>query len=241
MKLPSMHGIIDRRILVNFTADADVTSRIIPSPFRPKLYNGKAIVGICLIRLKQIRPKGLPGFIGISSENGAHRIAVEWEEEGELKQGVYIPRRDTSSKLNAWAGGRLFPGKHHLAKFDVKEDNGHYHIAFTSDDATKILIEAKESSLFPANSIFGSLQNASSFFEKGATGYSPLDNKYQGLQLHTYHWEVQPLEVSEVRSDFFSTEKSFPKGSINFDNALLMKQVKHEWKIMPDKHSVSNH
>lgn len=241
MKLPSMHGIIDRRILVNFIADADVTSRIIPAPFRPKLYNGKAIVGVCLLRLKQIRPKGLPAFIGISSENGAHRISVEWEEEGELKEGVYIPRRDTSSKWNAWAGGRLFPGKHHLAKYDVKESNGHYHIAFTSDDATKILLEAKESTVFPNNSIFGSLQNASSFFEKGATGYSPLDNKYQGLQLQTYNWEVQPLEVSEARSDFFSNENIFPKGSVSFDNALLMKQVRHEWKTMPDKQALSNH
>lgn len=241
MKLPAIHGIIDRRILVNFTADATITSRIIPAPFRPKLYNGKAIVGICLIRLKQIRPKGLPGFIGISSENGAHRIAVEWEEGRELKEGVYIPRRDTSSKWNAWAGGRLFPGKHHLAKFEVTENNGYYHIAFTSDDATRLLVEAKESTVFPANSIFGSLQNASSFFEKGATGYSPLENKYQGLQLQTHHWQVQPLKISEAWSDFFNDQNGFPRGSLHFDNALLMKQVTHEWKTMPDKKYVPDH
>lgn len=38
----------------------------------------EAIVGICLIRLKNIKPKGFLDFLGLSSENGAHRIAVEW-------------------------------------------------------------------------------------------------------------------------------------------------------------------
>jgi len=46
----------------------------------------------------------------ISSENGAHRIAVEWEENGTLKEGAYIPRRDTSSTLNSLAGVTIFPG-----------------------------------------------------------------------------------------------------------------------------------
>lgn len=65
--------------------------------------------------MKNIKPKGFPNFVGISSENGAHRIAVEWDEDGIVKNGVYIPRRDTSSNLNAVVGGRIFPGKHYLA------------------------------------------------------------------------------------------------------------------------------
>src|SRR5512140_3069620 len=83
MKIPTIQGVIDRRILINFTVDPEIIQKIIPHPFRPKAYKGKAIVGVCLIRLKYIRPKGLPSFIGISSENAAHRIAVEWTEDGE--------------------------------------------------------------------------------------------------------------------------------------------------------------
>src|SRR5687768_14107577 len=98
MLLPTIHGFIDRRILINYTADADVVSKIIPAPFTPKIYKGKAIVGICLIRLKNIKPKGMPDFMGVSSENGAHRIAVEWRDGEEKGEGVYIPRRDTSLK-----------------------------------------------------------------------------------------------------------------------------------------------
>ena len=235
MRLPTIHGFIDRRILVNFTADPAVVSKIIPKPFRPKVYNDKAIVGICLIRLKNIKLKGLPDLVGISSENGAHRIAVEWEENGETKEGVYIPRRDTSLRLNTILGGRIFPGRHFLAKFNVKEDKGNYHIDFTSSDNTSISIDAKESSQFNPNSIFKTLENVSDFFEKGAVGYSPNGDKYEGLKLQAYKWEVRPLEVQNVHSSFYENENIFPKGSVQFDNALLMTRIEHEWKSMKDK------
>jgi len=76
IKIPKIKGIIDRRILINYQVDREVLGNFLPKPFKPKLVNGKGIAGICLIRLKEIRPKGLPKFMGISSENGAHRIAV---------------------------------------------------------------------------------------------------------------------------------------------------------------------
>jgi hypothetical protein len=235
MRLPVIHGFIDRRILINFTAEPGDVAKIIPAPFRPKIYKGKAIVGICLIRLKKIKPKGFPNILGISSENGAHRIAVEWDEDGQVKEGVYIPRRDTSLRMNAIVGGRLFPGKHHLAKFNVKETDTDYHIDFISSDDTFISIDAKETKAFDANSIFGTVENASDFFEKGEVGYSPNGKKFEGLKLQAYTWKVSPLEVSEVHSSFFENETVFPKGSIKFDNALLMTKIEHEWLSLADK------
>lgn len=235
MKIPTMHGLIDRRILINFSADLEVVEKIVPPPFRPKIYKGRAIVGICLIRLKNVRPKGFPNFLGVSSENGAHRIAVEWEEDGQTKEGVYIPRRDTSLYLNTLVGGRLFPGKHHLAKFNVREAGRDYHIDFMSNDKTSISIDAKETDHLDPASIFENMENVSSFFEKGAVGYSPNKQKFDGLKLQTYRWEVRPLDVSNVQSSFFENESLFPKGSIVFDNALLMRKIEHEWHSVADK------
>jgi hypothetical protein len=235
MRVPTLHGIIDRRLLINFRADPEVVQKIIPFPFRPQIYNGKAIVGICLIRLKNMKPLGFPDFVGLSSENGAHRIAVEWNEDGQVKEGVYIPRRDTSSKLNEFLGGRFFPGVHHLAKFTVQETGTDYHVDFISSDQTIISIDAREVAQFNENSIFKTLENVSSFFEKGAVGYSPNKDKFDGMKLQAYKWQVKPLEVSQVRSSFFEDEQLFPKGSIEFDNALLMTKIEHEWHSVKDK------
>ena len=100
------------------------------------------MAGVCLIRLKGIRPRFLPTFLGISSENAAHRIAVEWDQDGVTKEGVFIPRRDTSSRLNTLVGGRLFPGVHNHAAFQVEEKDDHYRIALDSDDGqTHLLVD----------------------------------------------------------------------------------------------------
>jgi Uncharacterized conserved protein (COG2071) len=235
MKIPKIKGLIDRRILINFTSDPKIVEKIIPFPFRPKIYKDKAIVGICLIRLKNVRPKGLPEFLGISSENGAHRIAVEWDENGHLKEGVYIPRRDTSLRLNTILGGRIFPGKHHLADFNVVEKGNKYHIDFTSSDKTSISIDAFETDTFDKTSIFETLENVSDFFEKGAVGYSPNNKKFDGLRLKAYKWEVRPLSVEKVNSSFFEDENLFPNGSVKFDNALIMTKIEHEWQSEVDK------
>jgi hypothetical protein len=229
MKIPVIEGIIDRRILINFIADPNIVKKIIPNPFQPKLYKEKAIVGICLIRFKQLRPKGLPKFIGMSSENAAHRFAVEWSENNETKTGVYIPRRDSSSYFNTIAGGRIFPGKHFHANFDVQEINDHYRIAIKSSDGTSISVDAEKTDKLNKNSIFETLENASEFFETGSVGYSPNQNKFEGLQLKTLNWKIEPLIVTSVHSSFFENEQIFPKGTIAFDNALLMTQIKHEW------------
>src|SRR5450755_2966120 len=134
MQIPVIRGVIDRRILVNYRVNPEVLTKILPQPVRPKLVNGKGMAGVCLIRLKDIRPRFLPSFLGISSENAAHRIAVEWDQDGETKEGVFIPRRDTSSRLNTLVGGRLFPGVHNHATFRVEEKEDHYRIALDSDD-----------------------------------------------------------------------------------------------------------
>jgi len=227
MKIPKIKGIIDRRILINYQVDKEVLENYLPNPFKPKLVNGKGIAGICLIRLKQIRPKGLPKQFGISSENGAHRIAVEWTENGELKEGVFIPRRDTSSRLNSIAGGTIFPGIHHLADFTVNESNGNYNVAFKSSDNTSLSIIAKETDDWNNESVFDNLECVSNFFENGSIGYSPDKKDFEGLELKAYNWKVSLLKVETVHSSFFEDKSIFPDGSVKFDSALLMKDIEY--------------
>ncbi len=236
MRVPAIAGIIERRILINYQVDPKVIEKILPKPFMPKLVNGKAIAGICLIRLIEVRPKWLPAFLGISSENGAHRISVEWMEEGVKKEGVYIPRRDTSSLINSFAGGRLFPGVHYRANFKVDEKDGDYSVAFKSEDGTSIEIQAKEQPDWNnKESVFADFECASAFMESGHIGYSPnKSGRFDGMELLAYQWKMSPLKVLNVQSSFFENEEIFPKGSVKFDNALLMKNIAHEWKSLND-------
>lgn len=232
MRIPVIKGIIDRRILANFRIDPETMANVLPAPFRPKLVHGFGIGGICLIRLKAIRPRFLPIPWGIGSENAAHRFAVEWEVDGEWKEGVYIPRRDTNSRLNTWAGGTLFPGIHHHATFSVEESDDRYSVTMRSDDdRASVHVSGRVVDEIPDSSVFSSVAEVSEFFERGSLGYSETNTQgeYDGLELRCQNWHVQPLEIERVESSFFQDETRFPPGTIEFDNALLMRGIQHEW------------
>jgi len=237
MKLPVIQGVIRRRILANFRVDPKVMQLQLPARFTPKLQGGYAVAGICLIRLEHVRPRFVPESVGLNSENAAHRVAVLWEEEGLTREGVFISRRDTNSQLNHLLGGRIFPGEHHQSAFSVEESESAINISFESTDSTvAVKLEGTAAKALPADSIFSSLPEASAFFEAGSLGYSVTHdpNRLDGLNLKTKQWQVEPLEIRTVYSSYFSDKTRFPEGSIEFDHALLMKNVAHEWHSAED-------
>ena len=232
MRVPRLAGVIERRVLVNYRVDAQTAARILPAPFRPLLVRGHAMAGICLIRLARVRPAGMCDWVGIRSENAAHRFAVEWERDGTLHTGVYIPRRDTNSRLNHLAGGTIFPGEHHLAQFHVEEREDQIAIDLVSEDKkTRVGVRGCGADRLPAGSVFESLSEASSFFESGSLGYSETgtENLYHGLELACPAWRCAAMEVESVHSSYFEDSERFPPGTTVFDHALTMHDIEHEW------------
>lgn len=229
--VPIIEGVIDRRVLVNFRIDPDRIRPMLPARLHPQLIDGHAIGGICLIRLKRIRPRGWPTWVTVGSENAAHRIAVEWDQGGQPRTGVYVPRRDTSSRLNTLVGGRLFPGVHHRADFDVDESSERVRVAMTSrDGAGSISVDGSVADTLPDGSVFDSVAQASAFFEQGSLGLSPKrDEGLEALELETRNWSVVPLGIHHVTSSFFGDPERFPEGTVEFDDALLMRNIDHRW------------
>jgi len=237
MRLPIIQGIIRRRILANFRVDPEIMQSEIPARFRPKLQQGFAVAGICLIRLEHIRPRSMPEIIGLNSENAAHRVAVMWDEGGVAREGVFISRRDTNSQISHLLGGRIFPGEHHHASFSVRESDSQVSVEVKSDDTTvEVEIAGRIAQDLPGTSIFPSLPDASSFFEGGSVGYSVTSEpgRLDGLRLATSQWRVEPLDVERIYSSYFSDQTKFPKGTIEFDHALIMRNVEHQWHSADD-------
>jgi len=238
IKLPAIKGIIRRRILLNYRVEPEEAEKILPPNFRPKLVNGYAIAGICLIRLEAIRPIGMPAITSLSSENSAHRIAVKWDDaNGMPQEGVFVPRRDTDSRLNSLAGGRIFPGVHHFSKFTISDADGCISLRVDTEknEPPLVDIQVNETDEFSEESIFSSLEESSDFFESGCIGYSsrPDSCTLDGLKLKVENWKVTPLKVDHIRSSYFDDTTIFPEGSIQFDHALLMRDIPHEWHSEP--------
>lgn len=234
MNLPRIEGVIRRRLLVNFRVDPEVMARQLPDGLEPTLREGHAIAGICLIRLERMRPAGVPLPLGGASENAAHRVAVRTADGADA---VYIPRRDSDSWVNHLLGGRFFPGQHGRARFRVEDDGHRVDLRMSSDDEGVFVHVAGEAAPeLPPSSVFGSVAEASSFFEAGSLGYSdtPDPARLDALVLDTEDWRVAPFDVSAVTSSYFEDRVRFPTGSATFDHALIMRDLRHEWRSAPD-------
>jgi hypothetical protein len=229
----SVEAMIRRRLLVNFRVRPDILAETLPSPFEPRLVRGWGMAGICLIGLGNLRPGGVPGVLGLSTENAAHRIAVEWDDETGRRQGVYIPRRDTNSGLVRTLGGRFFPGVYRAGTLTIDEDEGSVSVRVNSADGqTNAFVRGRVSDRLADGSIFESLEEASRFFEVGSLGFSPSADPKQldGLELVSQWWKAQSLQVETVESAYFGNAEVFPAGSIAFDCALIMRGIPCRWE-----------
>jgi len=235
MRILELRCVIDRRILVNFHVDPEVLAGALPEPYRPWRVRGTGIVGVCLIRLKRVRPPFVPSALGGNSETAVHRIAVEWEEGGTLKQGVYTPRRDTSSRIDVLLGGRGLPGRRHHARFRVREDLTRYRIEMTSDDrAAHLLLDAEVVDRLPGGSVFRSLREATDFFEVSIPGIAPTTRRgVPGFtSLSPAVWRVQPLAVHRIESSYLEDAR-YRQGAVAFDSALLIQRRQHRFVEQP--------
>ncbi len=237
VRLPRMAGEVERRLLVNYRVDPRSLTGLLPSGMRPQLVDGAAVAGICLIRLGDLRPRGLPRAVGVTMENAAHRIAVEWDEGGRTRTGVYIPRRDSASRLTVLLGGRVFPGAHHHARFQVEESEHLLRVAFTSTDgAVDVHVTVQVEPTLEGSGLFADVEEASRFFEQGSVGFSPGRDpaRLEAVRLSTRAWQVEPCQVLSARSSFFEDRTRFPAGAAVLDSALVMRRVPVVWDALPD-------
>ncbi len=231
MRAPRMTGVIDRRLLVNYRVDPDAVRDILPGPLRPQLVNGVAVAGICLLRLTALRPAGFPAPMGLRSENAAHRIAVEWDDDSGTRTGVFVPRRDSGSRVNVAVGGRLFPGPHGSAEFTVEEAGDRFFTCFTSrHDGSTVSVRARAVPELRGSEIFADATAASRFFQGGNIGWSPNreGTRLDGLELRTSAWSIEAGEIDEVHSTFFEGGR-IPAEAAELDSVLVMRRVPVTW------------
>ena len=226
---PSIEGICERRVIINYRVDPEFIAQQLPHSFAPLIVKDYAIAGICLIRLKEMRPIGFPKQLGFASENAAPRIAVQWTENGKSVTGAYIPKRYSSSSINSSVSSYFFPALFESAHFECIETDDRYKILATSKlDGFRLAVNAHKTNELETGSIFDSTKQASDFIKNAAIAYSPSQRKgrFNAIQLKTYSWKAEPLKLDLLD---YNIMEAFPKGTATFDSALLMLNMKHEW------------
>ena len=228
--LPKIVGTIDRRILLNYRAPLEAVSGLLPDPFRVRSVNGFALIGVCLIRFRSLRPARLPALIGLRSENAAHRISIEWDDDQGTQTGVYVTRRDTDSAFVKLTGGRVFPGVHSRVAFEVDESPDKVAISIRDSQGLLVNLSGRISDEF-SSQVFSSHDEASQYFQEDHIGYSPArrEGELEGLRLNCHRWQTSNLAIDECSVREFAALSP----QIEFDHALIMHGISHDWAEVP--------
>jgi Uncharacterized conserved protein (COG2071) len=227
--------VIERRLLVNYRIDPQYVAALLPCDFRPQLVGGHAVGGVCFIRLGGARPARLPRAAGMTSENVAHRFAVEWDDAQGSHAGVYVPRRETSSRITATAGRHLFPGAYHHARFRVAEQKDRIRIDVRSEDGQVALSAEATPALTLTSELFPAIADAIDFFRQGTCGFSPATaahRRMDSVRLHAASWAAKPMTMSRMQSSLFDDATLFPDGACTLDSALLMTNITARWTAL---------
>ena len=235
--LPALRAIMDRGILVNYRVDPLILDRLVPRPFRVKRIHCWGLASVLLIRLRNSPPTGGPEALGQTTENATYQVAVQRDEDGIAREGVYILSRHTNSRPNALAEWRIFPGAHELARFNIHECGGLHKIELQTrreDQDLKLL--CRESDNWPAGSIFTDQDEAWESFRRGCPGDSPTPEMelHGRTKLHPLAWRMTPMRVDHIDAPFFRNPRLFPPGSTHLDSVLLMRDLDHLSQTAPD-------
>jgi hypothetical protein len=135
-------------------------------------------------------------------------------------------------------GGRIFPGSHHHAAFDVNETPDSCDVSLIADKGrggVSVSVRTRRPEQFRPTPLFSTLEQASQFFRDRFDAYSATrrSTRLDGLRMTTGAWPFEPTEVVHARSTFFDDPERFPSGSAVLDSAFLMREVAVTLRALP--------
>jgi len=234
-----VEGVVARQILLNYWLEPEVARRLVPEPFEIVIRNGFAVAGINLLRLEGVRPAGATDALGLCSENLAHRIAVRYpvEENGApaLRDGTYILRRDTDSALAGRLGELLLPGTVRDAEFRVAETAHSLRMAvLTADGGGDLAFRCRWNEEWKWTLLFSRLNDVRSFCARTQCGCNSAlrADALEAPHVLPQEWEVAPATITDLHASYFADEKLFPRGSVGFDSAIMLRGVPQAWRAL---------
>jgi len=156
------------------------------------------------------------------------------------RSGDYLTSSEVSPIFGALVGRQrpeMWDALGRPPAFQVAEGNGCLGVSvLTENRRADVSFDSGYPGRWRGTPLFGDMDEASQFFERGDCGFSSRlrGGGLEGMWLRSLRWDMIPLFVRRVRTAFFEDPERFPRGSVEFDCALLMRGIPHDWHPLSD-------
>ncbi len=181
--------------LINFSVDMDEIRTKIPRYIKPRNFNGRAMISMVDVNLKNMRPVLLP-FLRFAYRHVAFRLLVDDSAYNDgVSKGIFFLRSFTNRRTVV-AGGSLMTD-YNLEHADISEDENEVAITQGTNQVRYVLQKGTQISDSNLKETIGRLDRA----------YSVLGDKVRVTQIQREKWPIEQVACSDFDNTFFSTAR----------------------------------
>jgi hypothetical protein len=229
---------LEHRLLVNFRVPSPALEELLPAPLRPREVKGYGLISVCLRRHAMPLPPAAGRWISTSAEVAVHRIAVEWEREGQVRPGLLVLQTDVSSIPGLLVASHLFPGPLHRARFESETYEGEVQTQFLQPaGSVQFSFRGASSAGIPRDSVFTAPQEAYGFFKREELALCARKGAGNFGRRQVRHGDhvFEPLHVHDVRCSLFETWAESHGITLELDSAFLARRLMHAWQRQEER------
>lgn len=181
--------------LINFSVNMEEVLPFVPAGIKVRDFDGKAIISMVNVRLRSMRPTGLPRALSFDYQHVAFRLLVEDSplNEGENK-GIFFLKSFSDKPMVVWSGNLMT--NYRLSNAQISEDQG-----FRLDQGENFVrykltdeVAAEENEL---KSMIGAIDRA----------YAMEEGRLMKTLIQRETWPIQQVDCVDFETNFFRSAK----------------------------------
>src|SRR5690606_12916760 len=209
----------------------ETVAGLIPECLELDAFNNEfAFLAVAIVKTKNLRPKGFPGFLGNDFILIGYRVFVRFQNsKGKNLRGLYILKSETNRKKMEFFGNIFTHYNYSTTDISIKELNNKIQIHSKKSELKIELLKNGFDSKLPENSPFENWKEARKFAGPMPFTFTFGKNKSEVLTREGVrtNWKPAPLEILSESIGFFD-ERNLGNGILA--NAFIVENIPYYWK-----------
>jgi len=221
----------DNSTVLTFAVPKEELQSLIPDCLELDTYNDKwAFLAVAMVQSKNLRPKGLPTFMGHDFFLIGYRIFVRYtNSRGKRLRGLYIIKSETN-KLKMQIMGNIFTQYNYTTTdIGISKEGSIKEISSNKSKFSISIDESVENTELPEHSPFNEWKEARRFAGPlpFTFTYNKDDNSILIIEGVRTNWNPKAIDVSDYNFDYLN---SLEFKTIVLANAFEITNVPYHWK-----------
>ena len=228
-----VEALLSRTTVLTYAAPVAELQRLLPECLTLDTLDGEwGFVAVALVQTRQLRPQGLPAWLGNDFFLIGYRVFVRYTTAaGKRLRGLYILRSETDQRRMQWLGN-LFTG-YHYRTIDIRHAATQTGLEFHSERAglhIEVALPAGEDlPELPAGSPFHSWQQARRFAGPlpFTFSYRPETQQVVLVEGEREAWRPRPGRVLRAQVGFI---QELGLRNVRLASTFTMTDIPYRWK-----------